>query len=583
MSGKRKLCAAFLAGLLVAPWASPQKNPQADVLLRAAIHKEVVEGKLEEAIQLYRKILEQPGVVRAVAAKAWFQLGRCHEKLGKAEARKAYERVLGEYSDQREIAAEARARLAVLRPNGGNPAASGIGSAIVARQAGKPPDLPFISGGISPDGRYLSYVDWETGNLAVFELATGAKRLVTNEGSWQDSAVHALYSKFSADGRQIAYTWFNKDGMWELRIVGADGSGQKVLYRSKEITYVEPGGWSPDGQHLAAILTRKDRTNQIALISVQDGSARALKTLDWRYPRGLGFSPDGRYILYDFPPKEDSPQRDIFLLAADGSQETLLVEHPSHDLHPLWLPDGKRVFFPSDRTGTLDGWAIHVAGGKPQGSPALVKPDIGRMAPIGFTRAGLFYYGLQTGIADVYVATLDLQAGKVVEAPAPVSPRFVGSHRFPEWSPDGQYLAYSTRRDPTDSLPPILTIRSLKTGQEQELPHGLNYLLPGMRWSPDGRFLLATGSDEKRRQGLYRIDVQTGETTTMVHDPIQNSHGRVVPRWNDGFLLRGRARQQQPPGCSSGTRHRARAGGLQRRAHPKICDRARRPAPGLRR
>lgn len=44
-------------------------------------------------------------------------------------------------------------------------------------------DQPGLSGEISPDGRYLSFWDWRTGDLAVRDLQTGQDRRLTSEGT----------------------------------------------------------------------------------------------------------------------------------------------------------------------------------------------------------------------------------------------------------------------------------------------------------------------------------------------------------------------------------------------------------------
>ena len=152
-----------------------------------------------------------------------------------------------------------------------------------------------LTGGPSPDGRYLSYVDWRTGDLAIRELATGKNRRLTNKGSWLESSEYAGVSAISPSGKQVAYTWYNKDGFSELRLVGLDASGPRVLYRNEEVGYPHPAAWSPDGKHILATFARSDRTNQIVLVAVADGSVRVLKTLDWRWPE-TSFSPDGRTI-----------------------------------------------------------------------------------------------------------------------------------------------------------------------------------------------------------------------------------------------------------------------------------------------
>ena len=159
---------------------------------------------------------------------------------------------------------------------------------------------------------------------------------------------------------------------------------------------------------------------------------------------------------------------------------------------------------------------IQVAEGKPHGAPELVKQDVGRSLPMGFTRNGSYFYGLQTNMQDVYVATLDPVTGQVLTPPTPISQRFVGSNTSPDWSPDGRYLAYISQRRPTpgDQGSGVLIIRSLETGDERILSPKLNSL-QRLRWSPDGRYLIAPGRDNKGRQGLYRIDTQTGDVTPV--------------------------------------------------------------------
>jgi hypothetical protein len=95
----------------------------------------------------------------------------------------------------------------------------------------------------------------------------------------------------------------------------------------------------------------------------------------------------------------------------------------------------------------MSAWILRVADGKPQGSPELVKPDIGQAIPIGFTRSGSFYYGLAIGGSDVYTAEFDPATGRVVTQPQIATQRFVGSNASPAWSPDGQYPAYISKRD----------------------------------------------------------------------------------------------------------------------------------------
>ncbi|MDA2927908.1 hypothetical protein MYX78_11890 [Acidobacteria bacterium AH-259-G07] len=330
----------------------------------------------------------------------------------------------------------------------------------------------------------------------------------------------------------------------ELRIVGLDGSRARVLVSNEEVPWLQPFAWSPDGKQILAVFERKDSTNQIVLVSTADGSARVLKSLEWRWPVQLSFSPDGRYIAYDSPTRQDSRERDIFVLSTDGSRESALVEHPANDLFPIWTPDGKRILFTSDRSRSLDHWVIPVAEGKPQGSPVLVKQGVRGTRPIGFTPNGNYYYNVQTNMLDVYIATLDPATGKVVGPPMLASERFRGGNTLPEWSPDGQYLAYLSRRGPSGSGVGsyAIAIRSLETGEERELSPELAFFFDTrLRWSPDGRSFLVGAQDDNRREGLYQIDAQTGDVT-----PIVVSRTKPLPvsqrnMWHAAWSLDGKA------------------------------------------
>ena len=86
---------AGLAGMaLLVPLAGGRQDRQQEILLQKAIQKETVDGKLNTAISMYRQILANPGENRTVAAKALLQIGKCYEKLGSADAPKAYKQLL---------------------------------------------------------------------------------------------------------------------------------------------------------------------------------------------------------------------------------------------------------------------------------------------------------------------------------------------------------------------------------------------------------------------------------------------------------------------------------------------------------
>ena len=440
--------------------------------------------------------------------------------------------------------------LALLSPGGGrviSPARSVAAQdrGVIVRQVWTGPDVD--SGGTpTPDGRFLTFTDWTTGDVAVRNLATGENRRLTNKGSWATSSEYGQSSIVSPDGNEVATSWFNKDSFYDLRILpfstAADGSPPRVLYRNEDVLYLQPFAWSPDGKQVLTLLNRKDSTNQMALVSAADGSTRVLKSLGWRYPSKMSFSPDGRYIAYDVQVRENSPDRDIVVLSADGRQEIAIVQHPAIDHAPVWTPDGRRILFASDRSGAAGLWMIQVAAGKPQGTAELLKPDMGKMRPLGFSRDGSYYYGVHMGTEDVYTVELNAQTGETLSAPTRVTERFLGSNLSGAWSPDGRRFAYFSRRglDSATNQGPgsmAVAIRFLVTGEEREFFSNLTFdaRWPVARWLPDGRSILLATKDNQGRLSLHRMDAQTGSIAL-----VRGAQG------SRGFLY-----QPQPPALSS--------------------------------
>ena len=82
-------------------------------LFQKALAKERGEGNLEEAIALYKKVVEE-AKDKSLAAKAQLRIGICYEKLGKQEAQKAYQKVIDNYPKQTDTVKAAKEKLSVL-------------------------------------------------------------------------------------------------------------------------------------------------------------------------------------------------------------------------------------------------------------------------------------------------------------------------------------------------------------------------------------------------------------------------------------------------------------------------------------
>jgi len=535
----RTLLAVLIAGSsvsLLASAARVQVTQDPEVQFQRAVQLETIEGNLNAAIDLYKQVIKNNGNNRALAARALLRLGGCYERQGNAEASKAYEVLLRDYADQADLAVEARTRLSALRKPAG--AESGPSTRRIWAES----KTDFF-GAVSPDGKYLSFVDWETGDLAVRNLAEGTNRRLTDKGSWESNPDdEAELSIWSPDSKQIAYQWSTSHG-YELRGISLDKPTPQVLYRCESTQeWVQPHDWSPDGKHILATLNKSGADQQVVLLSVGDGTVRSLKKFSQSLSlRRAAISPDGHYVVYAYPQSESSLAHDIFLLPIAGGSETPLVEYPADDVVLGWAPDGKSVLFASDRRGTVDIWAIRTEDGKPKGAPRIVRSAVGRMHPLGFTRSGSFYFGVGGARNNVDVVKLDPATGSVLVPQTRLVQRVEGFNRSPQYSPDGKYLAYISKGAGTiHSVGPgwgdSLNVRSLETGEEREYQREITRLgvtyLSSPRWSPEGRSILLFGRDRRGRYGMYRVNLETGKTVCVLNQP----EGQFIDMagWRDG-------------------------------------------------
>jgi Tol biopolymer transport system component len=161
-----------------------------------------------------------------------------------------------------------------------------------------------IEGVPSQDGRFFTFVDWNTGNVAVEDLTTGVRNQLTDEGSWEKPAEYPLWAAISPDGTKIAYTWyFEDDGRTELRVVGRDGSNPRTILGPEAGFYHETVSFlalSPKGEKLVVSVDDPDNGTTLTVIDLSSGVAEQLLKLE--EPRSIrghfDWLPDGRHVYY---------------------------------------------------------------------------------------------------------------------------------------------------------------------------------------------------------------------------------------------------------------------------------------------
>ena len=505
----------LIVSLLLAGITASAEAQSAQEIYQQGLAAERSGGRLRDAIGLYERAIAAAGANRSLAARALLRLGAAYELMGRSEARSAYDRLVREFADQPEPAAEARTRLLALDAQRSNGARVSVMREVWTNDYATPLAMP------SHDGRMLTYTDWETGDLAVRDLRNGASRRLTNKGPWGSSSMFSEQSVFSPDGTRIAYSWFadrTRDDSYELRVIPTAGGPARAI-PIPNLVYVQPWGFTPDGSAVLVALEFSAKRFALGLVSLE-GEVRELTPLHWRWTTSASMSPDGKWVAFD-EAYENARHRDIRLVAADGrTPPRTIVKHAANDWHPMWTPDGKGVAFLSDRTGASVLWFQELNDGNAVGNPRVLKGDVGDAYPIGFSRDGTFFLAPAVATTDIVVADIDV-ANMRLGTPVSVTRSFVGQNNEPDWSPDGKSILFVSVRGSRTSLPGerILVTLNLETGAQREYDLGLPRV-HRPRWSPDGRSVIFAGS-ERTSDGMRYVQLDlASESTRKVNDAI---------------------------------------------------------------
>jgi beta-lactamase regulating signal transducer with metallopeptidase domain/Tol biopolymer transport system component len=404
-------------------------------------------------------------------------------------------------------------------------------------------DASGVDGVLTAEGRYISHIDPNTGDMVQFEVVSGQTSRITNKGGAAARETPYEYQVFSRDGKQIAYDSYTKDWVPQLRIRNLDGSGLRTLCGEKGHD-VHALDWSPDAGSILAF-RELEKGYELILISTADRSVRVLRSIssgvafnDWYWQRA-SFSPDGRFIAFSFMGEGSPPVSEVFLMTADGRNEVVVAGHPTKNRLFGWTPDGRSLLFSSGRSGTWDLWSVRITDGKQQGEPELLTKEFPPGRVIGLAPNGSLYSMSRISSGRLYNGEVDLDSGKVVVPPAPVATRYTSPQNFLTWSPDGSHLAYLSHPGPIGTGNNILTIRSAATGEERFLSPDLNGVNQ-ISWASDGRSIIALGFTETGT-GAYQIDTETSEIKRLADEGVFARlcpDGKTLVHWGEEGIIK---------------------------------------------
>ena len=190
----------------------------------------------------------------------------------------------------------------------------------------------YIDARLSPDGRLLALPAIAANNpIWIYDLERGTlQRLHPEFGNLQRPAWHP-------DSQRIA-ALSEKQGQKELLLLGLDGGEAEVLHRAEFLATVD--SWLPDGSGLFVTL-RMGNNADIWFVPIQGEARPYLDSQDTEVNPSV--SPNGRWLAYSVQ------GHDIYALLLSGVAGGPTVQVARAAGGPIWAPDGRRLFFTSNR------------------------------------------------------------------------------------------------------------------------------------------------------------------------------------------------------------------------------------------
>jgi serine/threonine protein kinase len=470
----------------------------------------------------------------------------------------------------------------VTRDGGLNSGTASAGAAVNAMT--QLTDLPGIqdSPSLSSDGKQLLYVSDVDSQQDIFLQRVGGENAINLTADFADDDFDPA---FSPDGERIAFCSRREGG--GIFLMGATGESPRRVSDQG----FRPA-WSPDGQKLVYTTERvtdpTSRASPAQLWIVDVESLEKTKLTDGDAV-GAVWSPNGKRIAYWTYWAEVQGQRDILTVSAEGGTPVAVTNDGPTDWDPVWSPDGRRLYFLSDRGGSPDLWrvAIDESSGVLRGAPepvtngiarivqASVSGDGTRMAVTALRGSGeLLRFPFDPAAAQVTGSSITIHSSSdavtqiavshdgeqlAYRTTAPREQIWVMNvdgtgrrkliddehrNRGPRWAPDDNWIGiYSNRNGSYE----IWAIRPDGTGMKQ-ITDNPDDDLTDVLWSPDGRRLIGTLFQDGWKLGAIELDERgiDGVDRPRALTPLAGSEDFNALLWSpDGRHLYGSGVDEQ--------------------------------------
>ncbi|HKK22007.1 MAG TPA: S41 family peptidase [candidate division Zixibacteria bacterium] len=352
-----------------------------------------------------------------------------------------------------------------------------------------------------------------------------ATRLTSDDGL-------EVFPKFSPDGSKIAFTG-QYDGDWSVYVIPVDGGDPARLTYHPGIQNTSDRfgpenvvmGWTHDGTKVLYHSRKDSRDWWLGQVYLADLNGGLPQPLPMAQAGFTSFSPDGKKVAFcpiyrDFRTwkrYKGGMAQDVWIFDLTTLESKKITDWVGTDNMPMWYQD--RIYFNSDRTGTLNLFCYEVSTGETRQVTNFTDFDV-RWPSLG-----------SDGIAfqnGGFVYVLDLPSEKLNKVPVDL---ITDSHTIrPEWvdvghnirgfdlSPNGKRVAFDARGD-------IFSVPA-KEGNTRDFTNTSSANENSPAWSPDSKWIAymsdATGEDE-----FYTVSQDGKETIQLTNDGKVHRYGAI--------------------------------------------------------
>jgi Tol biopolymer transport system component/DNA-binding winged helix-turn-helix (wHTH) protein len=348
-----------------------------------------------------------------------------------------------------------------------------------------------ISAAWSPDGTRIAFTresDDADGGLFLISATGGDARKLADASFTQESLMHPAWSP---DGATLAYAAMSESGAQVVRLLTVDSAQHRALEPAPPCRDAGAPTWSGDGKQLAFVCMTSVAVYEVYLAKPGTSAApRRIATIQG-FPQGLAWVPDADRILIA---NESGNGSGVWELELDGTL------HAPRALEEAVGPGitaraGKAAFTRARQI--IDIWHVDLAPGATPVPRKWISSTRSQITPqYSPDGARIAFQSNRSGSPEIWIADADgRNAARLTSFGGPLT-------GAPAWCSDGRRLAFDARESGTSA---VYVVDMLERVPRRVATPQTNLALPV--WSADCRWLLASDG----RSSLYRVPSAGGE------------------------------------------------------------------------